>query len=115
MGVQMDCNSIATDQHDQLRRHGRVRGDNAPGREPPHRRLQSRVRVAHSYPTVQLDARRTAQFVQSRAASLLLPRTSRAVTEFPIYLFIFIVFLNRYVFGLWLTLVRGRKLDATIS
>ena len=28
---------------------------------------------------------------------------------FPVYLFIFIVFLNRYVFGLYLTLVRGRK------
>jgi len=37
------------------------------------------------------------------------------VETFPIYLFIFIVFLNRYVFGLYLTLVRGRKLDATIE
>jgi cellulose synthase/poly-beta-1,6-N-acetylglucosamine synthase-like glycosyltransferase len=37
------------------------------------------------------------------------------VTSFPIFLFIFIVFLNRYVFGLWLTLVRGRKLDETIK
>jgi len=37
------------------------------------------------------------------------------VSTFPIYLFIFIVFLNRYVFGLYLTLVRGRKLDETIS
>ena len=37
------------------------------------------------------------------------------VTTFPIYLFIFIVFLNRYVFGLYLALVRGRKLDETIS
>ena len=35
------------------------------------------------------------------------------VTTFPIFLFIFIVFLNRYVFGLWLTIVRGRKLDET--
>ncbi|HSD90409.1 MAG TPA: glycosyltransferase [Kofleriaceae bacterium] len=33
----------------------------------------------------------------------------------PIYLFIFIVFLNRYVFGFYLTLVRGKKLDETIS
>ena len=33
----------------------------------------------------------------------------------PVFLFIFIVFLNRYVFGLYLTLVRGRNLDATID
>jgi len=37
------------------------------------------------------------------------------VNTFPIYLFIFIVFLNRYVFGLYLTIVRGRRLDATIA
>jgi cellulose synthase/poly-beta-1,6-N-acetylglucosamine synthase-like glycosyltransferase len=37
------------------------------------------------------------------------------VTGLPIYLFIFIVFLNRYVFGFYLTLVRGKKLDETIS
>jgi cellulose synthase/poly-beta-1,6-N-acetylglucosamine synthase-like glycosyltransferase len=34
-------------------------------------------------------------------------------TDFPIYLFIFIVFLNRYVFGLYLTLMRRRSLDET--
>ena len=34
---------------------------------------------------------------------------------FPIYLFIFIVFLNRYVFGFYLTLVNGRKLAQTIE
>jgi N-acetylglucosaminyltransferase len=33
----------------------------------------------------------------------------------PVYLFIFIVFLNRYVFGFYLTLVRGKKLDETIA
>ena len=33
----------------------------------------------------------------------------------PVFLFIFIVFLNRYVFGLYLTLARGRKLDSTID
>jgi N-acetylglucosaminyltransferase len=37
------------------------------------------------------------------------------VNTFPIYLFIFIVFLNRYVFGLYLTIVRGRRLDRTIA
>jgi N-acetylglucosaminyltransferase len=37
------------------------------------------------------------------------------VSTFPIYLFIFIVFLNRYVFGLYLALVRGRKLDESIT
>src|SRR6188472_2250880 len=37
------------------------------------------------------------------------------VSTFPIYLFIFIVFLNRYVFGLYLALVRGKKLDQTIE
>ncbi len=36
-------------------------------------------------------------------------------SSFPIFLFIFIVFLNRYVFGLWLTIVRGRKIDETIE
>ncbi len=33
----------------------------------------------------------------------------------PIYLFIFIVFLNRYVFGFYLTLVRRKKIDETIE
>ncbi len=37
------------------------------------------------------------------------------MSSFPIYLFIFIVFLNRYVFGLYLTLVRGKKLDERIE
>ena len=37
------------------------------------------------------------------------------MTTFPIFLFIFIVFLNRYVFGLWLTIARGNKLDETIE
>ena len=37
------------------------------------------------------------------------------MTSFPIYLFIFIVFLNRYVFGLYLTLLRGKKLDQKID
>ena len=34
---------------------------------------------------------------------------------FPIYLFIFIVFLNRYVFGFYLTLVRRGRVDETID
>jgi cellulose synthase/poly-beta-1,6-N-acetylglucosamine synthase-like glycosyltransferase len=33
----------------------------------------------------------------------------------PVFLFIFIVFLNRYVFGYYLTLVRGKRLDETIE
>jgi cellulose synthase/poly-beta-1,6-N-acetylglucosamine synthase-like glycosyltransferase len=33
------------------------------------------------------------------------------VSSLPVYLFIFIVFLNRYVFGLYLSVVRGRKMD----
>ncbi|NVB82803.1 MAG: glycosyltransferase [Kofleriaceae bacterium] len=37
------------------------------------------------------------------------------MTALPIYLFIFIVFLNRYVFGFYLTLLRGKKLDETIE
>lgn len=37
------------------------------------------------------------------------------MTTFPIFLFIFVVFLNRYVFGLWLTLARRGKLDETID
>jgi cellulose synthase/poly-beta-1,6-N-acetylglucosamine synthase-like glycosyltransferase len=34
---------------------------------------------------------------------------------FPIYLFIFIVFLNRYVFGFYLTVLRRKTLDETIE
>ncbi|MDB4953922.1 MAG: Hyaluronan synthase [Myxococcales bacterium] len=37
------------------------------------------------------------------------------MNTFPVYLFIFIVFLNRYVFGLYLTIVRGKHLDRTVS
>ncbi len=37
------------------------------------------------------------------------------MSSFPIYLFIFIVFLNRYVFGFYLTLVRGRRFDDTVA
>ncbi|MBA2543916.1 MAG: glycosyltransferase [Deltaproteobacteria bacterium] len=34
---------------------------------------------------------------------------------FPIYLFIFIVFLNRYVFGFYLTVIRRKSIDETIE
>jgi len=37
------------------------------------------------------------------------------VTSLPIYLFIFLVFLNRYVFGLYLTIVRRKTIDETIE
>jgi len=37
------------------------------------------------------------------------------VETFPIYLFIFIVFLNRYVFGFYLTVLRRKRLDETIE
>jgi cellulose synthase/poly-beta-1,6-N-acetylglucosamine synthase-like glycosyltransferase len=37
------------------------------------------------------------------------------MSNFPIYLFIFIVFLNRYVFGLYLALFKGKKFDEKIS
>ena len=37
------------------------------------------------------------------------------VSDFPIYLFIFVVFLNRYVFGFYLTRVKGGKIDETIT
>lgn len=41
---------------------------------------------------------------------------SRAhVTSLPIYLFIFLVFLNRYVFGFYLTILRRKKIDETIE
>ena len=46
---------------------------------------------------------------------LLLVLTARTVDTFPVYLFIFIVFLNRYVFGFYLTLIRRGKLDETID
>jgi len=38
-----------------------------------------------------------------------------AVNDLPIFLFIFIVFLNRYVFGLYLSLVKGKKFDEKIE
>lgn len=37
------------------------------------------------------------------------------MSNFPIFLFIFIVFINRYIFGLYLSLVRGRKFDEKVS
>ena len=37
------------------------------------------------------------------------------VSSLPIYLFIFIVFLNRYVFGWYLTILRGKNLDPKIN
>jgi N-acetylglucosaminyltransferase len=37
------------------------------------------------------------------------------VETFPIYLFIFIVFLNRYVFGFYLTVIRRKTIDETIE
>jgi len=45
----------------------------------------------------------------------LLSLTSRPVTSFPIYLFIFLVFLNRYVFGFYLTILRRKRIDETIE
>src|SRR5262245_30353733 len=45
---------------------------------------------------------------RSRSASLLLLHTS---VSFAVALFIFIVFLNRYVFGLYLRLSRGKRTD----
>ena len=37
------------------------------------------------------------------------------MTEFPIYLFILVVFANRYVFGLYLAKVKGKKFDAKVQ
>ena len=37
------------------------------------------------------------------------------MTSLPIYLFIFLVFLNRYVFGFYLTILRKKKIDETIE
>jgi cellulose synthase/poly-beta-1,6-N-acetylglucosamine synthase-like glycosyltransferase len=37
------------------------------------------------------------------------------MTAFPIYLFILIVFLNRYIFGLYLALSKGRRFDEKIE
>src|SRR5204863_4553925 len=51
----------------------------------------------------------------ARAHGIALAVVLAARVNLPVFLFIFIVFLNRYVFGLYLTLVRGRKLDETIS
>jgi N-acetylglucosaminyltransferase len=37
------------------------------------------------------------------------------VSDLPIYLFILLVFANRYLFGLYLSLIRGKKFDATVE
>jgi N-acetylglucosaminyltransferase len=37
------------------------------------------------------------------------------VTEFPIYLFILVVFANRYIFGLYLAKVKGKRFDAKVQ
>jgi N-acetylglucosaminyltransferase len=42
-------------------------------------------------------------------------KLSARVTSLPIYLFIFLVFLNRYVFGFYLTLIRRNRIDETIE
>jgi cellulose synthase/poly-beta-1,6-N-acetylglucosamine synthase-like glycosyltransferase len=52
--------------------------------------------------------------VQARGIALAVDAV-QAMAGFPIYLFIFIVFLNRYVFGLYLTLFKGKKFDETIE
>jgi N-acetylglucosaminyltransferase len=51
----------------------------------------------------------------NRRGATLAERAFDPVSDFPIYLFIFVVFLNRYVFGFYLTRVKGRKLDETIT
>ncbi len=49
------------------------------------------------------------------AARNLLVVAQAPVETFPIYLFIFIVFLNRYVFGFYLTVIRRKSIDETIE
>src|SRR5580704_7296818 len=51
----------------------------------------------------------------SRGACLAGFSTSKIVSSFPIYLFIFIVFLNRYVFGWYLALIRRKHIDPKIA
>jgi N-acetylglucosaminyltransferase len=58
---------------------------------------------------------RDAQHAQAAAALVLLSISAPPVETFPIYLFIFIVFFNRYVFGLYLTIIRRTKIDETIA
>jgi N-acetylglucosaminyltransferase len=48
-------------------------------------------------------------------SGIRLARSAHRLDTFPIYLFIFIVFLNRYVFGFYLTIVRRQKMDETIE
>ena len=40
---------------------------------------------------------------------------NRHVTDFPVYLFILLVFANRYLFGLYLSVLRGKKFDARLE
>jgi len=71
----------------------------------------------HSPRSQWLDSVRDAdaRIVQTVAALLLLPLSFARVTSFPIYLFIFLVFLNRYVFGFYLTILRRNRIDETIE
>jgi N-acetylglucosaminyltransferase len=69
-----------------------------------------RTRVAH---LARRSLRELCKARRHRACSH--SRARSAVETFPIYLFIFIVFLNRYVFGFYLTVLRRRTLDETID
>jgi len=56
----------------------------------------------------------TTRAIFARGSSLA-DALAASVQSFPIYLFIFIVFLNRYVFGWYLTILKGKRLDPKIS
>ncbi len=43
------------------------------------------------------------------------PLKALAMDNVPVFLFILIVFANRYVFGLYLKLVKGRRFDETVA
>jgi len=56
----------------------------------------------------------TTRAIFARGSSLA-DALAASVQSFPIYLFIFIVFLNRYVFGWYLTILKGKRLDPKIT
>jgi cellulose synthase/poly-beta-1,6-N-acetylglucosamine synthase-like glycosyltransferase len=67
---------------------------------------------------VQLRARDWCDAVQLRTAPThqnLQPAFPSCMTTFPVYLLIFVVFLNRYLGGLWLRMVRGSKFDEKVQ
>lgn len=118
-GWLMDLRSRALQERSHARTHGTqlVHGSSSWRLEQPGAALHHGIRnvspalgIAHC-PTGSIRT-----LPRSRGAGIeLADARSGGAPWFPIYLFIFIVFLNRYVFGLYLTLVRRGQIDETVD